>query len=323
MLAPKVARSLEIIRQASERYSLPFVLGFSGGKDSTTTLSLLIEAMRRGVKISKLYVAYADTLFEQPVLHKEALEALESLKGIEGVEPVVLKPAEGEDYVSMVVEKGYPVPAWYFRWCVDRLKIRPMKRFMKAVGNAVRVLGVRADESSSRMRTTLVKGERPAIIHGESPTLRPIIEWTEADVVSYLRSAKRWDGRSFSYLLDLYGYEIEDACAPNVFCPVKIHVKEGVTAYTSVRFGCWLCTVVKRNKMPVDPLLEETREKLRAISDDPKNRIYINGKPRKLTFEARKEIARLLLSVLEKEPEAFGYDPGALKAKLERFLAQN
>ena len=321
MLELKVSRSIGYIRQASELYSLPFVLGFSGGKDSTVTLSLLLKAKEQGAKIRRLYVAYADTLLEHPVLHREALEALESLRGIEGVEPVVLKPAEGEDYVSMILDKGYPAPSWYFRWCVDRLKIRPVKRFMNKIGRAVRVLGVRADESSVRMRTTEIKGKRPAIVSGKSPTLRPIIDWTESDVVEYLKAERRWDGKSFDYLISLYGYEIEDACAPNVFCPARIRANEA-TAYTSVRFGCWVCTVVKRNKMPVDQVLEAVRERIKAVSDNPKNRIFVDGKPRKLNAEARKEIAKLLLHALDRKPDAFGYDPVALRLKLEGFLAR-
>ena len=320
MLDEKVSRALSFIEDASRMYSLPFVLGFSGGKDSTAVLSLLIRSMELGSRISELYVVYADTLLEHPVLHREALGALESLKGMDGVHPVVLRPAEGEDYISMILERGYPVPSWYFRWCVDRLKIRPVRRFMKGIGKAVKVLGVRADESNARMRTTLVKGERPAMVKGPSPTLRPIIEWTEADVVSYLKSTKRWDGRSFDYLLELYGYEIEDSCAPNTFCPVKVSVKETYAGGTSVRFGCWLCTVVKRNRMPVDPILEEVRERLRAISDDPGKRVFVDGKPRKLNAEARREIAGLLLKALDERPDAFGYSAPELREKLESYL---
>lgn len=314
---PKVSRSLKAIEEASRKYRMPFVLAFSGGKDSTATLSLMLKA--RELSSFELYVAYADTLLEHPALHREALEALESLKGIEGVHSVVLRPAEGEDYISMMLEKGYPAPSWYFRWCVDRLKIRPVKRFMKSMGTAVAVLGVRADESLQRSRTASVNGSRPLLVEGRSPTLRPIIEWTEADVVRYLKSERRWDGKTFDYLLSLYGYGTGGSCGPNAFCSFGIG-EEQEAHRKGIRFGCWLCTVVKRNRMPIDPVLEYARERLRSISDDPKNRIYLEGRPRKLTLEARKEIAGVLLNALEKSPEAFGYDREKLKQKLESFL---
>ena len=324
------------IKDAAERYELPWVLGFSGGKDSTAALSLLVSAINEGAKIRKLYVVYADTLLEQPILHKETIGALKSLKVVPNATPVVLTPKEGEDYISMVLDRGYPVASWYFRWCVDRLKIRPVRRFMKKLGPAVRVLAVRSDESASRQRTTLVDGERPAIIDGKSPTVRPIITWTEADVVQYLKTHRRWDGRTFDYLIGLYGYEINDACAPNTFClkgarppltltkgnpltQVPFSTHENATAYTSVRFGCWLCTVVQRNKMPISPALESARERLRQISDDMTNREFVNGKPRKLNQKGRAEVAKVLLDALEREPEAFGYDREKLKEKLVKY----
>lgn len=312
----KEVLSKRTIFEAAEKYDLPWVLGFSGGKDSTTTLSLLINAINEGANIKMLYVVYADTLLEQPVLHRETISALESLKATTNVIPVVLRPTENEDYVTMVLEKGYPVPSWYFRWCIDRLKIRPVKRFMNSLGSAVKVLGVRSDESKSRQRTTLVNGRRPAVIDGKNPTVRPIITWNEADVVQYLKEHRRWDGGSFDYLIDLYGYQINDACTPNTFCLAK----ESTTAYTSVRFGCWLCTVVQRNKMPVSPLLESAREKLRQISDDMANREFVNGKPRKLNKKGRSEVAGVLLGVLDKEPEAFGYNADGLRARLMKFV---
>ena len=326
MLSVKVSRSIEIISSTAQKYTLPFVLGFSGGKDSTATLSLLIKVKEQGAPIQKLYVVYADTLLEQPALHREALDALQSLRRFSWAEPVVLKPAEGEDFITMILDRGYPAPSWYFRWCTDRLKIKPVRRFMKRVGRSVKVLGVRADESAERQRTVTRGGQRPALLDGVNPTLRPIIDWAEADVFEYLKSEKRWDGRSFDYLLDLYGYQIEDSCTPNAFCPVKVGNMSAFktpTNFTSVRFGCWVCTVVKRNKMPVSPMLESVRERLMKISSDTHSRIYVDGKPRKLTVEARIEIAKLFIEALEKEPDAFAYDREALRKKLERFIAEH
>jgi len=42
-----------------------------------------------------------------------------------------------------------------------------------------------------------------------------------------------------------------------------------------------------------------------------------------LNLEGRKKVAELFLEALEKEPEAFGYNIGALKNKLESFLTSS
>ena len=130
-LEQKVNDTIDFLVEVSKEFdeNLIWELGFSGGKDSTTTLTLLIEAMKRGANIPKLYVVYADTLLEHPVLRKEALDALESLRTFKNIEPVRLTPKE--DFIIIMVERGYPEPNHRFRWCMARLKIRPMQDFIK------------------------------------------------------------------------------------------------------------------------------------------------------------------------------------------------
>jgi hypothetical protein len=60
-------------------------------------------------------------MLEHPFLRKKSLEALESLKAFEWVEPVIVKAKEGEDFISMMVEKGYPAPSIFNRLCMARL----------------------------------------------------------------------------------------------------------------------------------------------------------------------------------------------------------
>jgi hypothetical protein len=71
----------------------------------------------------------------------------------------------------------------------------------------------------------------------------------------------------------------------------------------------------------VSETLKKVRVDLKEISSKRENRIIDeNGNPRRLNLEGRKKVAELFLEALEKEPEAFGYDVGALKNKLENFI---
>lgn len=130
-LEQKVKETVDFIIEVSKEFGENWIweLGFGGGKDSTTTITLLIESMKNGANIPKLYVVYANTLLEHPILRKEALDALESLRMFKNIEPVRLTPKE--DFITMMVERGYPALNHCFRWCMGRLKIRPMQDFIK------------------------------------------------------------------------------------------------------------------------------------------------------------------------------------------------
>jgi DNA sulfur modification protein DndC len=305
-LRRKIESTINFLVEVSKEFDekLPWEIGFSGGKDSTTTLTLLIEAMKKGANIPKLYVVYTDTLLEHPQLRKETLEVLESLRMFENIEPIRLTPKE--DFITMMVERGYPAPSHRFRWCMARLKIRPMEEFMKKLGKFVQVSGVRAFESSER--TKRYKGLEKVMKVG-NPIIMPILDWTTEEVFGFLRTWKRWDGKDFNYLLQLYGVEERNEC--------------GCSLTTDVRFGCWVCTVVKVDKMPIDPLLKWARERIIEISRDPRLRNYDErGRPRNLNEEGRKEVAKVFLEVAEKYPEALGYNIEELKEKLKKIIRE-
>ncbi|BBL48360.1 phosphoadenosine phosphosulfate reductase domain-containing protein [Metallosphaera sedula] len=304
-LEEKVESTINFIVDISKEQdpTLPWELGFSGGKDSTTVLSLLIDAMERGARISKLYVVYSDTLLEHPTLRKEALEALNSLKGFTNIELVRLTPKE--DFITMMVEKGYPAPNHHFRWCMARLKIRPMHEFMRKLGNYVQVSGVRRSESAERAKNIKHYGNAEKVVKIGNPIIMPILDWTTEDVFNFLRTRKRWDGKDFNYLLELYEVK-EDSC--------------GCALSSDVRFGCWVCTVVKIDKMPTNPILKWAKQRILEISRDPRMRNYDKeGRPRSLNEEGRREVAKVFLEVAEKYPEALGYNIDELKDKLRKI----
>jgi DNA sulfur modification protein DndC len=307
-LEQKIKEAIDFLVEVSSEFNnLPWELGYSGGKDSTTVLSLLIEAIKKGAEIPKLYVVYADTLLEHPKLRRDTLEALESLRAFENIEPVRLTPKE--DFITMMVERGYPAPNHRFRWCMARLKIRPMQEFMKKLGKFVQVSGVRVSESAERARNIKRYGKLEKVVKIGNPIIMPILDWTTEDVFNFLKTQKRWDGKDFGYLLELYGIEEGSDC--------------GCAISTDVRFGCWVCTVVRVDKMPVEPILKWARQQILEISRDPRLRNYDEkGRPRRLNEEGRKEVAKVFLEVAEKYPEALGYNIVELKNKLKKVVGE-
>ena len=306
---------LEVLGVVVKKYSdLPWTIGYSGGKDSTIVLHLVVEAAKKFKVKNTVYVIYADTLIEHPLLRKETLNALESLRTyseneLNGViKTVVLKPAEGEDFISLMVLRGYPAPSHRFRWCMDRLKIKPFRRFIRSIGKHVEVSGVRLKESFERSRNIKKNYNGQYIMQLRNKiVVMPILDWSEQDVFEFLRTHRRWDGKSYLYLLKLYRVKQESSFS--CFLP------------SDVRFGCWVCTVVKDDKMPTSKLLKWARKRILEISRNPRYRVFdSNGKPRSLNKEGRKEIARVFLEVAEREPEALGYDIEKLKDMLRRII---
>jgi len=67
-----------------DRYNRPWIIGFSGGKDSTVLLTLTWLAMRQlqnqGVELTrKVYVVCNDTMVENPVIEEYVLKVLKKI----------------------------------------------------------------------------------------------------------------------------------------------------------------------------------------------------------------------------------------------------
>ncbi|HEX6038587.1 MAG TPA: phosphoadenosine phosphosulfate reductase family protein, partial [Longimicrobium sp.] len=155
----------------------PWVIGYSGGKDSTCALQLIwnaLSAMDRALLDKPIYVISSDTRVETPVIVgyiDRTLELIESAAREQGL-PIrtqkVVPTIERSFWVNLL-GRGYPAPTRRFRWCTERLKIEPANDFIRQrvaeFGEVVMVLGVRASESATRaqvMALHRIKGSRLA-----------------------------------------------------------------------------------------------------------------------------------------------------------------
>lgn len=253
MLNGKIDNTFKMLRLLSKTFRhFVWELGFSGGKDSIALLHLLTVFVKHSIKAGyplpkSIFVIYGDTLLDIPHLREIALEVLrnievysqEELGGI--IKPKILTPLENQDFFSMMIDKGYPPPHHKFRWCVSRLKINPVISFLSQFnGNLVMLTGERADESVSRSRimNNRICGELGVLQRDKNGNIiaTPLKDWTKDDVFAFLASSKQpWNDQDYSYILDAYGTdELRARCA----CGLS----------PNVRYGCWVCTVIKRDK---------------------------------------------------------------------------
>lgn len=184
------------------------VVSVSGGKDSTAVCIALEAAgvpfravtMDTGWEAAETY-EYLHGPWADRFGAPEVLRVGEPLPA--GYEAAVLaiEAALGResDMVRICVRKGM-LPSRIRRWCTDELKVRPVRRYLQAVPGAVNAIGVRADESRSRADA---EAWEPAPWDESVAVWRPLLRWTEADVIAahadagmlpnplYLRGARR------------------------------------------------------------------------------------------------------------------------------------
>lgn len=242
----------------------PWIIGFSGGKDSTVLLTLVWMALEKikGLPIPfqlrrPIHVVCNDTLVENPIITSyvdEVLEKIELAARDQGL-PIFVKktaPKLEETFWINVLGKGYPVPNNSFRWCTDKLKIRPTSNFLHEQidekGEAIVLLGTRYDESATRersMRKHEIKGNRLSKHQASINTYvyAPIKELMLEEVWYIINTFESPWGFDNSILFQIYA----DASADDYECPTVVTNKEHSSCGQS-RFGCWTCTVVKKDK---------------------------------------------------------------------------
>ena len=243
----------------------PWIIGFSGGKDSTALLTLVWIALQR-IKTNSpypfqlrrpVYVVCNDTMVENPIISsyvEDVLAKIIEAARNEGL-PIIVKkttPKLDESFWINVLGKGYPVPNNTFRWCTDRLKIKPTSNFLleqiDEKGEAIVLLGTRYDESSTRersMRKHEVEGKRLSKHNTTANTYvyAPIKELMLEEVWYLINAIPSPWGFDNSILFQIYS----DASADDYECPTVVTNKEHSSCGQS-RFGCWTCTVVKKDK---------------------------------------------------------------------------
>ena len=156
---------METVRNLYLSDDIPWVIGYSGGKDSTATLQLVwlaIKALSPEQRKKTIYIINTDTLVESPVVARWAQQSLEKMRVAAEQDklpfvPHRLTPEYDDTFWVNLIGRGYPFPRKKFRWCTDRLKIQPVNKFIKERiaehCEIIMVLGTRKAESSNRART--------------------------------------------------------------------------------------------------------------------------------------------------------------------------
>lgn len=302
-----LAKTVEAVRDEIQYLyqwdEVPWVIGYSGGKDSTAVLQLVWLAIRElpaEQRTKPIHVISTDTLVEQPVVaawvdaSHEKMRQAAAEQGLP-ITPHKLTPETKNSFWVNLIGKGYPAPRKKFRWCTERMKINPSNKFIREVvrenGEAILLLGTRKAESQRRARTMGKHDERkvrdrltPNASLPNSLVYTSIEDWTNDDVWLFLMQVKNPWGHTNKSLLGMYQGASADGECPLV-------VDTSTPSCGNSRFGCWVCTLVDQDrsmeamikndeeKVWMTPLLE-LRNELGDHSQDRTRRDYrrMNGR---------------------------------------------
>lgn len=326
------------IKKEMERVYLhdrrPWMIGYSGGKDSTLLCQLvfeMLEVLPEEKRWKPVYIVTSDTMVENPIVkayvHKmsKAINEASTEKNL-NVQAHIIYPEIRQTFWSLVIGLGYPTPEPPgFRWCTERLKINPSNTFtyntIKKDGEIVILLGVRKAESAARSRSISSREIEGKILTphpqiAKAYVYSPLSEIQNETVWEYLLQN---DGKSAwntdnNYLYNLYRGENlseEDSVVGQVN-------KDNMKVTGNSRFGCWICTMVKEDKSLKNFIdrgafelipLRDFRNWLVELRANPDKRdyrrrngsVYLTASGEfgrgPFTMETRKEILRRLLQL--------------------------
>jgi DNA sulfur modification protein DndC len=308
---------LAFVGNEYSRSDFPWVIGYSGGKDSSLVLKIVFEAISRLRKRSSaLHIVYCDTGVEIPVVAGFVRSTLRGIQrqAVDSKMPItchLARPPMSDRFFVRVIGRGYPPPTNKFRWCTDKLRIRPIQHLMRTLGGTcnVVVLGVRDNESEERRRTLSRNATQEPFYYRQSQSesrilFCPIVDFDVTDVWDGLHVLERPTAINVQQLAALYKQASGE-------CPV---VRDAAgTPCGQGRFGCWTCTVVRQDRA-VQGLVQEGyaqlkpllnfRNWLMAIRDQPEHRCAVrrNGAPGPGPFriKTRKVILQHLLAAQRK-----------------------
>ncbi len=301
----------EVIAKEYVRDISPWVLGYSGGKDSTAMMKLVFNTLI-GIKNRKnVNIVYCDTGVEIPIIREYVKEVFTNIKReIENYElpikTIVVEPFLKDRFFSKVIGHGYPTPTNKFRWCTDRMRIRPIQKTMYT-NKYVVLVGVRKGESKERDRIIAenLHTEQYYLHQKEYPGVKifaPIINYDISNVWNTIKSdfaPKSINSEKLELLYREAGNITEESISNDILA--------------GGRFGCWTCTVVRKDKAMSNLIksgyyrlrpLYEFRNWIYEIRDNPEYRCKHrrNGETGlgPFTLEAREIIIDRLLDAQTK-----------------------
>ncbi len=235
----------------------PWIVGYSGGKDSSAALQLVwlaISGLSEKERKKPLYVVSSDTMVENPFILDYLREQVTRMRTAAERDNLpfhiqMVRPRLSQTYWVNLIGRGYAAPTRLFRWCTDRLKIQPTSDYiMDRIayhGEVIIVLGVRKGESATRDQVLSLRKSKRMHLYSHTTfsgayVYAPIQDFSLEDVWGYLlQQPPPWGGDNYQ-LLGMYRTAQDNEC--------PLVVDKSTPSCGNTRFGCWICTLVSSDR---------------------------------------------------------------------------
>lgn len=323
----QMTESIELTIQSMQAYGPQhdhWVVAWSGGKDSSATLTLLVWLIDSGriPAPRRLTVLYADTRQELPPLAIAADKIMEELEE-RGIEYRIVRAPLDKRFMAYILGRGVPPPNNNtLRWCTRQIKVDPMTAEIERVlgdGTALVITGVRQGESAIRDRRIEMSCSKDGAecgqgwyqqvlpeskaVRGRIATLSPLLHWRVCHVWEWLRTwapQEEFGGWSTRMIADAYGGdEAEEVNARTgcVGCPLAQEEKALESILAMPR---WSHLTPLRGLKPIYRWLREPAQRLRKSGVERLKDGSIGKNPQRmgpLTFEARLAALEKILAI--------------------------
>ena len=209
----------EIADEYAQPHDKPWIVGFSGGKDSTLVAHLVVEhllSLPRSDRTRPVHIVANDTLVESPLVIGHIREGLTEIDRASTafelpIAVATTRPDATQTFWINLIGRGYPSPNRSFRWCTDRMKIQPTSQYIRnqvsLAGEVILLLGVRRSESATRagVVSRYDNGER---LNGAAPKLMildEVAQWPGTQIDAMLAALTTSRGKIRT--LKRYGLE--------------------------------------------------------------------------------------------------------------------
>ncbi|MER9471070.1 phosphoadenosine phosphosulfate reductase family protein [Mesorhizobium sp. M0520] len=291
-------------------------IAWSGGKDSSATLSLIVHLIDVGrlAPPKSLTVFYADTRQELPPL-AIAAERIMAQLAERGIRCEVVRAPLDKRFLVYILGRGVPPPNNNtLRWCTRQIKIDPMaealeQRLGELDGKILMITGVRQGESAIRDdRIAMSCGKDGAEcgqgwyqevlpnakgIRGRIATLAPLLHWRVCNVWDWLRiyaPMAEYGGWATAAIADAYGGDEATEINARTGCAGCPLASKDLALDTIVAAPAWAHLAPLKGLKPLYRELREPRHRIRKAGLERLKDGSVAANPQRmgpLTFAAR------------------------------------